>query len=456
VTPGSIEQVWATSGFEAKTSPTFIGGTAVLYGAVGDALYLIGLDPANGAERWRRPASAAAFPPSTEVKVVRVGDFVAYLRPVEDDRLSQIVLIDPVSGVDQVASEPMEWSSLPEVCDDDDSYVCGSAYDRSSGDETIPSRHFRMDRASGATTLVPEKTEDASRYTRLYNDFVQVNGAPVETVGIVKDGTLVWSRPLADIAGAGATLDHGWYANDEHGDIPISYLSVTVGWAEADGKFPPLDLATNLVTVGVNSTDGSVVWSQPGTWIGCRDGLPARSEMSTPGSWSPALWCRYTGRLDSTPTGHDYRLTTPSDLTVSLERVNVQTGQPVWSVPLGAEPSVAVDSNGVRVGLLDDHRLLIGGQVLDVVDGSTRPPADGETFWCPRSQSFTQARAWNGVDGSVRYDRRIEGEFFLCGGASNAISGIPTAIPRAASSGTDDGLWFVSTPDGVVAYRVPQ
>jgi hypothetical protein len=134
----------------------------------------------------------------------------------------------------------------------------------------------------------------------------------------------------------------------------------------------------------------------------------------------------------------------------------VQTGQPVWSVPLGAERSVAVDSNGVRVGLLDDHRLLIGGQVLDVVDGSTRPPADGETFWCPRSQSFTQARAWNGVDGSVRYDRRIEGEFFLCGGASNAISGIPTAIPRAASSGTDDGLWFVSTPDGVVAYRVPQ
>jgi hypothetical protein len=123
---------------------------------------------------------------------------------------------------------------------------------------------------------------------------------------------------------------------------------------------------------------------------------------------------------------------------------------------LGAERSVAVDSNGVKVVLLDDHRLLIGGKVLDVIDGSTRLPTDGETFWCPRSQSFTQALPFNGTDGSVRYDRRVEGEFFLCGGAGNAVAGIPTAIPRAASNGTKDGLWFVSTPDGVVAYLVPQ
>ena len=307
MTPGSIERVWASSGFEAKTSPTIIGGTAVLYGAVGDDLYLLGLDPATGAERWRRSASASAFPPSTGVKVVKVGDFVAYLRPVEDDRLSQIVLIDPVSGVDQVASALMEWSSLPEVCDDDDSYVCASAYDRSSGEETIPSRHFRMDRATGATTLVPEESENTSEYTRLYNDFVQVNGAPVETVGVVKNGALVWSRPLADIAGAGATLDHGWYANDEHGDIPISYLSVTVGWAEADGKFPPLDLAANLVTVGVNGTDGSACGPNraPGSaaatdfprGVRCR---PRAHGVRPCGAVTPADWTRRQPAMTTT------------------------------------------------------------------------------------------------------------------------------------------------------------
>jgi hypothetical protein len=314
-----------------------------------------------------------------------------------------------------------------------------------------------MDRTTGAITLVPDESADASgQYTTLSNDFIRVNGAPVETVGVVRDGTLIWSRPLADLAGAGATLDHGRYIDDEASTTPIIYMSVTVGWSEADGQFPSLDLGTNLVTVGINSADGSVVWSQPGTWMGCRDGLPALSDMSTPGSWSPAIWCRYTGRLDSSPPGHDYRLTVPVDLAVTLERVDLQTGQLVWSVPLGSDRSLAVDSNGLRVGFLDDHRLFIGGQVIDVIDGSIRPPADGETFWCPRSQSFTQAIPWNGADGSVHYDRRMLGEFFLCNGANNAISGIPTAIPRAVSSGTKEGVWFVSTPDGVVAYRVPQ
>jgi hypothetical protein len=202
-----------------------------------------------------------------------------------------------------------------------------------------------MDRATGATTLIPDEAGDPTGpFTTLSGGLVQVNGAPVETVGVVRDGALVWSRPLTDIAGAGATLDHGWYIQNEDGSTPITYLSVTLGWAETNGQFPSLDLAANLVTVGVNSADGSVVWSQPGTWMGCRGGLPTSRDMSTPGSWSPALWCRYTGRLDSTPTGHDYNLTEPSDLTVTLERRPAnRCGQCRWA-PNGRLPSTPMAS----------------------------------------------------------------------------------------------------------------
>jgi len=177
--------------------------------------------------------------------------------------------------------------------------------------------------------------------------------------------------------------------------------------------------------------------------------------MSTPGSPDPALRCRYTGRLDSNPPNRGYDLTEATDLTVTLERVDLQTGEAIWSVPLGAERSLAVDAFGTTVSLLDDHRLLTGGKVVDLDDGSSRPPAGGETFWCPGRQSFDQPVEWMGTDGSIRRDRRVQGEVFQCDGTGSATSGTPSAVPLAVSTVTDDGLRLVSTPGGVVAYRVP-
>jgi hypothetical protein len=114
-----------------------------------------------------------------------------------------------------------------------------------------------------------------------------------------------------------------------------------------------------------------------------------------------------------------------------------------------------VSANGLALPFLDDHRMLLAGMVVDLDDGSTRPPVDGERFWCPGLQSFQQAVEWFGADGSVRTDRRADGEVYPCDAGGHPSSGVPGAVPLAISSVTEDGLRMVATPSGVIAYRVP-
>jgi hypothetical protein len=60
------------------------------------------------------------------------------------------------------------------------------------------------------------------------------------------------------------------------------------------------------------------------------------------------------------------------------------------------------------------------------------------------------------ISNETRYDRSAGGEAYPCDARANPTTVTPKAVPLAVSAATDDGLRFVSTPDGVVAYRVPQ
>jgi hypothetical protein len=453
----AVEQAWATTGFEAKTTPKIIGGTAVLYGTVGTDLFLIGLDPATGAERWRRKTNYSAFGPDQEIKVVQVDDRVAYLRDAGKNIsvLSEIVFIDPATGIDMVATELRWWYSLPEACADDGASICASA-NYVELDNTLSKKRWRIDKVTGMITEIPiDPTPSAEGYTTLWNDLVTIDNAPTESIGIVKDGNVVWSKPLSELAGPGATLTHDAYYGEANGDVPVLYLSLTVGWTNPGDKYPPLDLAANTVTVGINRDNGNVLWTEPGTWVGCRWALSANQNMSTPGSNNPVLRCRYTGQLDSDPAGRDYGLKVPTNLSVTVERVDLQTGEAVWSLPLGGAATLAVIPDGQTKTFLDDHRLLVENQVIDVDNGSTRAPTPGETFWCPGPQFYLQANPWTRPDGSVSYEKQLDGEAVLCDAGGNAVTGIPTSVPLAVSTVTDAGLRLVSTPAGVVAYRVP-
>jgi hypothetical protein len=99
--------------------------------------------------------------------------------------------------------------------------------------------------------------------------------------------------------------------------------------------------------------------------------------------------------------------------------------------------------------------LLANGQVLDLDGGSVRPPTAGESFWCPEPQTFTSTDSWMFGDGSVRHDKRIEGEVLQCDQGGAPITGPPTAVPLVVSTVTDAALRMVATRSGVIAYRVP-
>ncbi len=448
-------QVWSSTGFEPLTTPEIIQDTAVVYGTVGTDLYLFGLDPKSGKERWRQWASAAGLKPTTEIQIAEIDGAIAYLRPTERlDERSVLVVADAAAGLDQLVTEERWWAGFPRICDDDSAFLCGWSYEKSETDYRLAS--IRIDRANGSTSVVDDDTTTAQRpYRLLWGDLVEVNGAPIETVGVLSDETLLWSSPSTDLLGGGASLDEGWIISGRPGVPRIIYLTTPIDWkADGAGNYPALDLAENLVTVGLNYQNGSVIWREPGTSILCRALLGDMQFMSTPGSGYPALRCRYSGRLDSSPPGGRDELTVPTDLSVTLERVDLTTGKAIWSIPLGAQASLAIDGSEHSTILLDDHRMLFGDQVVNVATGAVRPAVAGDLFWCPARQTFRQSVGVIFRDVN-RTDRSAGGEVYLCDAKLNPTSGVPAAVPLAVSAATDDGLRLVSTPSGVVAYRVP-
>ena len=449
----AIEQAWSATGFEPLTAVTLVGDTAVLYGTVSSDLFLIGLDPVTGAERWRQRAWAGGFYPTTKIAVREIDGALEYLRPTDDrTENTHLVLADPATGADLLVTENRWWTGFPTICADDAAYLCGWSY--ASQDNLFKARATRVERSTGAVTVTPDGVPQVPT-TSLSGDVVQVNGAPSETIGVLRDGALLWSAATADLLGPAASLDSGWAIGLRPGNPPLVYLSATVNWQSDETRFPALDLATNQATVAVNHDTGQVIWRDSGTWTLCRGLLgDDLARLSTPGSSFPVLRCRYTGRLDSAPPGGDRELTVTTDLTVALERVDLTTGQAIWSVPLGAQASLAEDSPGIAMTHLDDHRLLIGDAVVDLDAGTVRPPAPDEVFWCPARQTLHQSIV-TATRGGNRNDRAAGGEVYRCDATARPTAAAPTAVPLAVSAMTAAGLRLVCTPDGVIAYRVP-
>lgn len=451
----AVEQVWSTTGFEPLTDVQLVGETAVLYGTIGSDLFVIGLDPHTGTERWRQRASAAGFSPTTKIRAVEIEGTIAYLRPTASmNQNSQLVLAEPTTGADRLVTEARWWTEFPVMCDDDSAFLCGWSY--ASKENLFSVTATRIERSTGTVTVVSsDSIVLAKPYDALQGDLVRVNGAPTDTVGVLRDGSLRWSAPVADLLGAPSSSKVSWLIGNRPGTPRLIYFSATVAW-EFDNTtgYPTLDLATNQVTVGVNAETGTVLWREPGTRTNCRGLLGDIERMSTPGSPYPALRCRYAGQLTSSPPGGRDELAVPTNLSVTLERVDLSTGKAIWSVPLGAQASLAVDTPGLAMIHLDDHRILLTGQVVDLDTGAVRQPATDETFWCPARQTFRQSIAAQ-TRGGPRTDRTAGGAAYQCDADANPAAGPPTTVPLAVSTATDDGLRLVSTPAGVIAYRVP-
>ena len=452
--PDSVVQVWATTGFEPFTSVTLVGFTALLYGSVGSDLYLIAVDPMSGTERWRQRASAAGLAPTTKIVVKEIDGAIAYLRPTPAlNQNTQLVLADPMTGNDLLVTEARWWTGFPQVCHNNNALLCGWSY--ATTDNMFSVTATRVERSSGAVSVGSfDDPPTGDLYEPLFDDVVQVRDAPTETIGVLADGNLKWSAAVVDLLGAGGTLSEGWTIGTRPGAPPIIYVSAHLSWAfDPTTGYPALDLNTNQVTVGLNADTGAVIWREPGTWTNCRNLLGNIEQLSTPGSPFPALRCRYSGQLNSVRPGGRDELTVPTDLAVIIERVDLSSGRAIWSIPLGAQATLAADALGLAMTQLDDHRMLLDGQVIDLDTGASRAASPDDVFWCPGRQTFDQSVAYYDRTGS-RFDRAAGGVAFPCDAAANPTSAMPGTVPLAVSTVTDGGLRLVSTPAGVVAYRM--
>ena len=95
----TVEKVWTAAGIDPVSAVENIDGVAVVYGTVPDGLMIYGLDPTNGAILWSKPAAIL----SGQLSNLWVRDLdgtLAYFRPTGTDRVAQLVLADPKTGLD--------------------------------------------------------------------------------------------------------------------------------------------------------------------------------------------------------------------------------------------------------------------------------------------------------------------------------------------------------------------
>lgn len=243
---------------------------------------------------------------------------------------------------------------------------------------------------------------------------------------IGKQGQLLWQEQTSSVFGpANDNPDSGW-------DID-NFDAVNVGsLGPATVPKTSYDIGT-ATTTGFAAATGRPIWTDQGLY-NCEGPL----EIFT----KPTI-CRFSGTVTRSSTGK----VSATDVTVTLEGFNTQTGRVSWSQPdQNVVPLLGVTG---KVPFLDGDHIVIeqGGAdvVLDLATGQVSHVTSGEVFWCatiplvqvlaPTGSGFPNERA--GMD-----------QFFGCNAAGLSVSGHPANQPSIVGLSVG-GKFFWPTPHGV-------
>lgn len=378
--PPRAEQVWSLDA-PVIGQPVAAGDVALVYVAQAQELALVGVDAATGEQLWSQPASPGAVITGIAVapKVVESADgkpLAAYFRPDPTGNLfARLVLADPRTGQDVVASQPMLFSSTPDECPDDQD-VCARAR---PGDQE-PAATFRLRLADGSLVPEPDRVEGLIRGIGP-EGISDVRLAEVEYLARVEDGAVVWQTPIDELFGPGYSTDGGWgweyYAGE---DLFVGFVR------QRPPDLPPgspreFDLSS-YVTVAIDASTGERVWRDDASLPYCSYDLPLpRGLDSEDEDVSPVpIRCRYAGSaviLDGEEPVFD-------NLEVTVEGFDAKTGETTWTLPLGAVEGL-VFTGGVGAVAGPEEIVLPapdGAVIVNLLDGATRDPASDEVLAC--------------------------------------------------------------------------
>lgn len=359
----------------AVSHPRVVDGVVVAYVTGEDQgaptkEFLTAWDLATGEELWRHEAAPGKTPPTIghEVAVLERDDtwFVAFLAP-RVPHPSQIMRTDfrvvRVDTGEDAATELQTYSvsaQRPTVCHDGEAFcivgeILGS-----------PARNATFFYEPGATQLVYDESEDAP-----YGGSATHLGAGISIdeenrVHFGRGGAERWTRDIEDIFGVGASPrgGFGWHLPDDD-EAPL--LGAGRAWhPHDDGPFTePL---TDGRVVGLDPHTGETVWAIDGARTCATEGNSLNPEDGI------VVVCVYrSGTVTGVKTGDEFTEFEYHDVDLDLVGVSVDTGDTVWTVPLGGDAATAAHP-------LDDGADLLSGSahVLAHIDGTARI-VDSET-----------------------------------------------------------------------------
>ncbi len=438
---GLTVQVWSSTDLRPLGQPVVAAGVPVGLVTEGRKLFLIGIDPATGRQLWKQEASPSAVTPGIPVSVDVIGDRVVYFRPDAAGELyARLVVADPKTGNDLVASGPQLFVSRPTACSrrPDDRDVCTVA--TASRSQTPRSHRLKVDTGQ----YVAEDTTVAA-YTRSIGDGGLVDLGPrgPEYLAMIRDGNVAWRTPVTQAFPSGFSTDHGWnwrYRSEEHAFIGSIYGPTT---QLPDGS-RRRDLASGAAMAALSETDGSVLWRDNGSSIDC-DGTVS---VSVP------VRCRYRGSAT-------YRTDRPASyegLDVTIEGYDRRSGATTWSAPVGA---VDVLVGGASTGLLTAGETQVvvpvpaGPVVIDLSTGTRQAAAANAVFWCASARrEFEYETPFVYQDGRTVTTRSGGTVAFTCDAQAKPATGLPSASATKRIGANAGQFVVVASATGYTGYRI--
>lgn len=377
-----LVQAWTRTDLKPIGQLTAVAGVAVGYVADNGRLQLLALDPATGRTLWQRAASPGEVVTGIPVTVAVVDDKVVYFRADPKGNLfASMVVADPRTGEDLAATAPALFVSPPDECSNktDVCTISRTSYQ----DRAVPHRLRMTDKQ-----YVPENTGEPAGSRSIGPDgLTDLGTRKPETLAVVRGGTVLWKRPLAEAFPAGFSTDHGWnwrlYAPQK--------LYIGSVYGDSTGTRDTTltrDLATTSATAALSETDGAVVWRDGGSSLHCSSILDLPVNPDDADGPVVAVRCRSKGTSTwSAATKKSTRI----GLDVVVEGFDVMTGKTTWSVPVGAADELA--GGDQRPAVAGPARVLITGGagplVIDLISGRSEKPAADATFWCGAASEFS-------------------------------------------------------------------
>lgn len=428
--PTPSQVLWSTDLVPASGA-VLVDGVPVLYTVTDGQLMITALDAGSGEELWSHEASPSLALRGVGTSVKVVDDQVVHLEPVDGSGLlgwSRVVLRDPATGEEVLASDAMRFYRLPGSCPGSEGTVC--AYPMDGSDAWRPPMTVTADGlAPWSTDPMAERFRDPVGDLGLYR-------ATGQEVGRLAENRLLWSIDTAAVAGGDSSTNTGWiFGTFDDDQLVVGTVGTTDTYDEA---------GTDLTAYSVFALDadtGERAWLNEGMSMFCD------ADMGVFEGDDPLLACDYrSGVMTWDDDGANVE-----ELDVDLVRLDPTTGEVLWRLPLTPDGPVGADETPAPEAV-GEHHVVVQDLVVDVRDGSTRPATEDDVLWSSHREPITLEEFAADEDRAHIYPSSVHE---LPEGTDLEDAAPPWPLPPTVGAVLDDGSRLVSLADAVVLLGPP-